>query len=112
LPPPSSIQYIQYAHMRDSLVARSARVPHNHRTVDRVTRILELVASHPALTASQLARALDAPKSSVHGFIDGLLANGWLHEQDRRFFVGPVVYGFTLARGQIRAGLVTQADLA
>lgn len=91
---------------------RSARAPQNHRTVDRVTRILEEVVYNPGMTFAELARALDAPKSSVHGFIRGLLAKGWLYEEQRRFYLGPAVYGLTLASGHIRAGLVTHADLA
>jgi len=90
---------------------RAARVPQNHRTVDRVTRILEEVVYKPGMTFAELARALEAPKSSVHGFISGLLAKGWLYELDHRFFLGPAVYGLTLASGHIRAGLVTHADL-
>jgi DNA-binding IclR family transcriptional regulator len=91
--------------------ARAARVPQNHRTVDRVTRILEEVVYKPGMTFAELARALEAPKSSVHGFISGLLAKGWLYELDHRFFLGPAVYGLTLASGHIRAGLVTHTDL-
>lgn len=91
--------------------ARTARVPQNHRTVDRVTRILEEVVYKPGMTFAELARALEAPKSSVHGFISGLLAKGWLYELNHRFYLGPAVYGLTLASGQIRAGLVTHADL-
>jgi DNA-binding IclR family transcriptional regulator len=79
--------------------------------VDRVTRILEEVVYNPGMTFADLARALDAPKSSVHGFLNGLLAKGWLYEDRRRFYLGPAVYGLTLASGHIRAGLVTQADL-
>ena len=90
---------------------RVARIPQNHRTVDRVTRILEEVVYKPGMTFAELARALEAPKSSVHGFISGLLAKGWLYELDHRFFLGPAVYGLTLASGHIRAGLVTHADL-
>jgi len=85
--------------------------PQNHRTVDRVTRILEEVVYSPGLTFAELVRALGAPKSSVHGFIRGLLAKGWLHQERHRFYLGPAVYGLTLASGQIRAGLVTQQDL-
>ena len=85
--------------------------PKNHRTVDRVTRILEEVVYNPGLTFAELARALNAPKSSVHAFIQGLLARGWLYEDDRRFYLGPAIYGLTLASGQIRAGHVSQADL-
>jgi DNA-binding IclR family transcriptional regulator len=85
--------------------------PQNHRTIDRVTQILEAVVYEPGITFAELARVVDAPKSSVHGFIRGLLAKGWLYQDDRRFFLGPAVYGLTLVSGHIRAGQVTQADL-
>ena len=85
--------------------------PANHRTIDRVTQILEEVVYYPGIGFAELARALDAPKSSVHGFIRGLQAKGWLYESDRRFYLGPAVYGLTLASGRIRAGQVSQADL-
>jgi DNA-binding IclR family transcriptional regulator len=88
------------------------RAPQNHRTIDRVTKILEEVVYNPGMSFADLARALDAPKSSVHGFIRGLLAAGWLHEDNHRFYLGPAAYGLTLATGQIRAGTVTDADLA
>jgi DNA-binding IclR family transcriptional regulator len=87
------------------------RPPQAHRTVDRVTRILEEVVYNPGITFAELVRALDAAKSSVHGFIRGLLANGWLYQEQGRFYLGPAVYGLTLASGHIRAGLVTHADL-
>ena len=83
------------------------RVPKNHRTIDRVTRLLEEVVYNPGMTFAQFVRALNAPKSSVHGFISGLLANGWLYQEQHRFYLGPAVYGLTLASGHIRAGLVT-----
>ena len=50
--------------------------PKNHRTIDRVTQILEEVVYHPGIGFAELARVLDAPKSSVHGFIRGLQAKG------------------------------------
>ncbi|MGF6372925.1 DNA-binding IclR family transcriptional regulator [Paraburkholderia sp. RAU6.4a] len=87
------------------------RDPQPHRTVDRVTSILEEVVYNPGMTFAELVRALDAAKSSVYGFIQGLLAKGWLFEDQNRFYLGPAVYGLTLASGQIRAGLVTHADL-
>jgi len=89
----------------------ASRGPQNHRTVDRVTQILEEVVYRPGITFAELARALDAPKSSVHGFVRGLLAKGWLYEDDRKFFLGPAIYGLTLASGQMRAGSVSQTDL-
>lgn len=87
------------------------RGPQNHRTVDRVTQILEEVTYRPGITFAELARALGAPKSSVHGFVRGLLAKGWLYESDKRFYLGPAIYGLTLATGQMQAGSVTQEDL-
>lgn len=96
----------------DANDARRARGPQNHRTVDRVTQIVEEVVYHPGLTFAELARALDAPKSSVYGFLQGLLAKGWLYEQDRRFYLGPAVYGLTLASGRMRADLVSHDDMA
>jgi len=91
--------------------ARSKLDPQNHRTVDRVTQILEEVVYHPGMTFAELVRALGAAKSTVHGFIRGLLAKGWLYENQHRFYLGPAVYGLTLASGHIRAGLVTHEDL-
>jgi DNA-binding IclR family transcriptional regulator len=92
--------------------AKETRAPQHHRTVDRVTRILEEVVYNPGMTFAELVRALDAAKSSVHGFIRGLLANGWLYEAQGRYYLGPAAYSLTLASGHIRAGLVTHADLA
>ena len=61
----------------DGRAVRAAREPQNHRTVDRVTQILEEVVYKPGMTFAELARALSAPKSSVYGFIQGLVAKGW-----------------------------------
>lgn len=96
---------------RKAHAARAAAGPSNHRTVDRVTQILEEVVYRPGMTFAELVRALGAAKSSVHGFIRGLLAKGWLYEDDHRFYLGPAVYGLTLASGHIRAGSVTHEDL-
>jgi IclR-like helix-turn-helix domain-containing protein len=82
--------------------SRSRRVLQHHRTVDRITRILQTVVYRPGITFSELARALDAPKGSVHGFISGLLAAGWLYEQDHRFYLGPAVYA--LRWSAVRSG--------
>jgi DNA-binding IclR family transcriptional regulator len=73
-------------------------MPQSHRTVDRVTRGLEEVVDKPGMTFAELVRALGAAKRSVHGFMGGLLANGWLYDEQRRFYLGPAVYGLTLAR--------------
>ncbi|GAA5233634.1 helix-turn-helix domain-containing protein [Verticiella sediminum] len=102
----------QHASSRNERAGKAGDGPQPHRTVDRVTQILEEVVYHPGMTFSELARALGAAKSSVHGFIRGLLAKGWLYESDHRFYLGPAVYGLTLASGHIRAGTVDHADLA
>lgn len=60
-----------------------------HRTVSRVTTILEAVAAHPAgLRLNELAERLSAPKSSVFGLVKGLVATGYLVEVEGRYRVG------------------------
>jgi DNA-binding IclR family transcriptional regulator len=99
------------SHSGESGTEKTKRDPQNHRTVDRVTRILEEVVYHPGMTFGDLVRVLDSPKSSVHGFVQGLLAKGWLYEEQNRFYLGPAVYGLTLASGHVRADHITHADL-
>jgi DNA-binding IclR family transcriptional regulator len=82
-----------------------------HQTVTRVTRILEQVVYRPGSTYAELTRTLGAPKSSVYGFIRGLLAVDWLFEDDHRLYLGPAFYSLAIASGHIRAGMVTAADL-
>ena len=84
----------------------------HHRTVDRITQILELVSSRPeGMTLTELTRALDAPKSSVLGFVNGLVATGYLEEIDRRYALGPGPYVLTLRANRGPAGTVTHGDL-
>jgi DNA-binding IclR family transcriptional regulator len=61
-----------------------------HRTVDRMIGILETVSLSPrGVTLAELATTLDAAKSSVQELTNGLLARGYLIEEDRRFHLGP-----------------------
>ena len=61
-----------------------------HRTVDRVIGILETVSLSPrGVTLAELAAALGAAKSSVQELANGLLARGYLIEEERRFHLGP-----------------------
>lgn len=61
-----------------------------HRTVDRVIEILETVSLSPrGVTLAELTTALDAAKSSVQELTNGLLARGYLLEEERRFHLGP-----------------------
>ena len=61
-----------------------------HRTVDRVIGILETVSLSPrGATLAELAAALGAAKSSVQELTNGLLARGYLIEEEWRFHLGP-----------------------
>ena len=61
-----------------------------HRTVDRVIEILETVSVSPrGVTLGELAAALNAAKSSVQELTNGLLARGYLVEEEHRFHLGP-----------------------
>ncbi len=61
-----------------------------HRTVDRVVQILETVSLSPrGVTLAELAAVLDAAKSSVQELTNGLLARGYLIEEEHRFHLGP-----------------------
>lgn len=65
---------------------------HHHQTVDRVVEILETVADQPrGMRLTDLVRALHAPKSSVQMLVDGLVASGYLFEQDHKYAIGPGV---------------------
>src|SRR5262249_39967175 len=109
---PESKMRMKNKSRRTGVVVSLDAGPKKHRTIDRVTRILEEVVYNPGLTFSDLVKVLGAAKSSVHGFISGLLANGWLYSDQGGFYLGPAVYGLTLATGHIRAGVVTYEDLA
>jgi DNA-binding IclR family transcriptional regulator len=61
-----------------------------HRTVDRVIQILDTVSLSPrGVTLAELATVLEAAKSSVQELTNGLLARGYLIEEERRFHLGP-----------------------
>jgi DNA-binding IclR family transcriptional regulator len=71
----------------------SESVAKEHRTVSRVVAILEAVAAEPGkLRLHSLAALLNAPKSSIHGLVKGLIAAGYLvEEDDGGYVVGPAV---------------------
>lgn len=65
---------------------------HEHRTVSRVTTILEAIArERRGVRLTELAKLLNAPKSSVHGLTKGLVATGYLVEGDGAYTLGPAV---------------------
>jgi DNA-binding IclR family transcriptional regulator len=90
---------------------RQRHVPQNHRTIDRVSDILEHVSGNPGMTFSELARKVGGAKSSLHGFISGLLARGWLYQSEGRFYMGPAMYSLTMANGHEATRFLNNDDL-
>lgn len=79
-----------------------------HRTVGRVARILEAAAVDPeGVRLTSLAKELDAPKSSIHGLLHGLVSVGYLDERHGRFTIGPALH--TLLGVSERPTLVERA---
>jgi len=63
-----------------------------------VTTILEQVAAaHAGVRLAELAAVLDAPRSSVHGLVKGLVATGYLREADGAYVLGPAVSALLMA---------------
>ncbi|PYE12323.1 IclR family transcriptional regulator [Williamsia limnetica] len=70
----------------------------DNRTVSRVVSILELVAAEQSgMTLTQLSRALDAPKSSVHGIVRTLEHSGYLFRSRSTYHIGPSINGLAAA---------------
>jgi DNA-binding IclR family transcriptional regulator len=66
--------------------------------VSRVTSILEAAAAAPnGVNLASLAVLLEAPKSSVHGLLQGLVATGYLQESPGGYTLGPAVAMLTSA---------------
>lgn len=70
-----------------------ALLTRKHRTVGRIAAILEAAAAEPGgVRLSALAEMLDAPKSSVHGLLKGLVSVGYLAEVDGGYRPGPALH--------------------
>jgi DNA-binding IclR family transcriptional regulator len=70
-----------------------ALLTRRHRTVGRVAAILEAAAvGDGGVRLSTLAGMLDAPKSSVHGLLKGLVSVGYLAELDGSYTLGPAIH--------------------
>ena len=72
---------------------RKGSEPGGHRTVARVTAILEIIAARmEGVQLASLTEALDAPRSSVYSLIRGLLEVGYITEdKPGRYGLGPAV---------------------
>ncbi len=74
--------------------------------VERAFRLLDLLsAAEEGLTLSDLARALDMSKGSMHGLLKTLEGSGVIEQsEERRYNLGPRIYNLAQAYVQ-RAGL-------
>src|SRR2546421_4801355 len=77
-----------------------------HRTVSRVTDILEFVAEQQGARMHELAAALEAPKSSVFGLVKGLVSNGYLIDDKGTYRLGPALGNLLLQPRVDLAGVV------
>ncbi|HEY7415938.1 MAG TPA: IclR family transcriptional regulator [Ktedonobacteraceae bacterium] len=98
-----SIQYGEQNKMDEEIaVTQVAPAP----MVERAFRLLDLLSvTEEGLTLSDLARALNMSKSSIHGLLKTLESSGAIEQaEDRRFVLGPRLYDLAQAYIQ-RAGL-------
>lgn len=94
--------------MIDPSHATAPPLRRRHRMVDRMAAVLEHVArSDQGMTLTELARAVEAPVSSIQGLVNGLVATGYLEEWDRRYSLGTAPYLLNLIAGR---HLVTSVD--
>src|SRR5579859_3205991 len=99
-------QSVQYSEQNESgeevAPAQIAPAP----MVERAFRLLDLLsATEEGLTLSDLARALNMSKGSIHGLLKTLESSGAIEQvEDRRFVLGPRIYDLAQTYIQ-RAGL-------
>lgn len=85
--------------------------PH-HRTVDRISVILETVARATApMGLSEIAAAVGAPVSSTQSLVNGLTASGYLDEVDRGYRLGLAPYLLATLAGSRPVDQVTHRML-
>lgn len=72
-----------------------------HRTVGRIAAILEMVAADPCLTVPVIAKRLDAPRSSIHALVRGLLAAGYVVEHAGRYSIGNALHAILGDNGDL-----------
>lgn len=86
--------------------------PRPHRSVERIIRVLEEVASSThGRSLAELSRVLGAPKSTLQGFANGLVEAGYLDEQNKRYFPGPGIFMLANRSHRIPSQMVRHDDL-
>jgi IclR family acetate operon transcriptional repressor len=96
------VQYSEHIDPREETGTPVAPAP----MVERAFRLLDLLsATEEGLTLSDLARALNMSKGSIHGLLKTLESNGVIEQaEDRRYVMGPRIYDLAQAYVQ-HAGL-------
>src|SRR5947209_5891237 len=96
------VQYSEHSDTREETETAVAPAP----MVERAFRLLDLLsAAEEGLTLSDLARALNMSKGSIHGLLKTLEGNGVIEQaEDGRYVMGPRIYDLAQAYIQ-RAGL-------
>ena len=96
------VQYSEHSDTREETETAVAPAP----MVERAFRLLDLLSdTEEGLTLSDLARALNMSKGSIHGLLKTLESNGVIEQaEDRRYVMGPRIYDLAQAYIQ-RAGL-------
>ena len=99
-------QSVQYSEQNEADEATSPAQIAPAPMVERAFRLLDLLsAAEEGLTLSDLARALNMSKGSIHGLLKTLESSGAIEQvEERRFVLGPRVYDLAQAYIQ-RAGL-------
>ncbi|MFE5703452.1 IclR family transcriptional regulator [Rhodococcus koreensis] len=77
-----------------------------------MTRVIEVVSTRPhGISLADLAREVDAPKSSIQGFVNGLVFAGYLAEHDHRYILGGAPSVLALRANRMLAQTVRHDDL-
>lgn len=99
-------QFIQYREQQPAEEEIAATQGAHAPMVERAFRLLDLLSvTEEGLTLSDLARALNMSKSSIHGLLKTLESGAAIEQvEDRRFVLGPRIYDLAQAYIQ-RAGL-------
>src|SRR6266700_1542209 len=84
------VQYSEHSDTREETETAVAPAP----MVERTFRLLDLLSvTEEGLTLSDLARALNMSKGSLHGLLKTLESNGVIEQaEERRFVLGPRIY--------------------
>ena len=90
---------------------RPTHVRPRHRMIDRVAGVLEAVARSDGLSLTEIARAVDAPVSSIQGLVNGLVATGYLDERSRTYRLGVAPYFLNLLAGRGAVNRIAHDDL-